>query len=236
MLGRSRRLKRDWEDMGGVDPMWAVLSQPEYRYGRGSLSAFFATGDVEVEHILHMAAGFGLPGRRHRCLDVGCGIGRVTAALARRFDECVGIDISPAMLELGRDLNRDVPNCSFLETHGENLADFESESFDMVNASIVLQHLPDSYAIRRYISEFVRVLVPGGVAVFQLPAAIPPLHRLQPRARVHLLRGSGVSGGRCTSVPTCIRSRCGRSRPPKWLGSSKRRTAASRWPSPTRVP
>ncbi len=194
MSRRSRQLKQDWQDLGRVDPLWAVLSRPEYHLRHGeALSSFFASGEAEVEHVLFLASRLGLPAGQRRCLDVGCGAGRVTRALARRFDECVGIDISESMVKLARELNRDVHNCSFVESEGEDLGSFESKSFDLVNASIVLQHLPDAQAIRRYIAEFMRVLTPQGVAIFQVPAAIPILHRLQPRARVfHLLRAVGV--------------------------------------------
>lgn len=98
------------------------------------------------------------------------------------------------MLVSARDLNADRPNCSFVSTGGDSLEQFGSGTFDLVNASIMLQHLANTGAIRGYIAEFIRVLAPGGVVVFQLPAGIPPLNRLQVRARAfHVLRSIGVS-------------------------------------------
>lgn len=38
-------------------------------------------------------------GRTRRLLDFACGTGRIISALAPRFDDAVGVDISPAMLE-----------------------------------------------------------------------------------------------------------------------------------------
>ncbi len=43
------------------------------------------------------------------------------------------------------------------------------ERFDLVYTNMVLQHMPPAFSAR-YIGEFVRVLSPGGVAVFQIPA------------------------------------------------------------------
>ena len=46
---------------------------------------------------------------------------------------------------------------------------FDSDSFAFVYSSIVLQHLEPRYQ-KRYLSEFIRVLAPGGLLVFQLPS------------------------------------------------------------------
>jgi len=43
-----------------------------------------------------------LPGRGRRALDAGCGSGRHTLALADRFDEVIGIDISQPLIDLAR--------------------------------------------------------------------------------------------------------------------------------------
>jgi hypothetical protein len=51
--------------------------------------------------------------------------------------------------------------------------------------------------IKGYLREFVRVLATGGLAVFQLPTAIPLRYRVQPRRHLYrLLRGAGVSAQR----------------------------------------
>lgn len=194
MSQRLQRLRRDRHDLGELDPLWGVLSQPEYQYGHGEAAEFFTTGEAEVGHVLSVAQRFELPRAHLRCLDVGCGIGRVTRSLAPHFDECIGIDISESMLVAARGPNADRPNCSFVSTDGESLEQFGPGTFDLVHASIMLQHLANTAAIRCHIAEFIRVLAPGGVAVFQLPAGIPPLNRLQARARVfHLLRSIGLS-------------------------------------------
>jgi hypothetical protein len=58
----------------------------------------------------------------------------------------------------------------------------------------VLQHLPSRALVESYLRDFIRILKPGGLLVFQLPCRIGLLHRLQPRRRLYtLLRGLGVS-------------------------------------------
>ena len=104
---------RDWDDLALVDPYWAVLAAEGKRDGGWGLDEFFATGEADVEQILATADQLGRPARRERALDFGCGVGRLTRALARRFDEAVGVDVSARMLEQARRLNADTPNVTF---------------------------------------------------------------------------------------------------------------------------
>src|SRR3954465_420863 len=59
------------------------------------------------------------------CVEVGCGPGRMTAALAERFDRVVAVDVSPAMVERARASVPD-PNVVFRVVSGERLDDVES--------------------------------------------------------------------------------------------------------------
>jgi ubiquinone/menaquinone biosynthesis C-methylase UbiE len=136
----------------------------------------------------------GLPQERDRALDFGCGLGRMTRALAAHFDACIGIDISEEMVRGARAANADVTNVSFEVNPATDLRRFEDASFDLVYSMIVLQHVPDRDAIESYVREFCRVLRPGGLAVFQLPTHIPAIFRLQWRRKLYLgLRRIGVS-------------------------------------------
>ena len=188
---------RDWEELAELDPLWAVLSDPAHAHGRWPLEEFFATGEGEVAGALEVAAELGLPQAFGDALDFGCGLGRLTRALGARFRRCVGVDVSARMVERARELNADVGSCEFVTTDADDLASFESGAFDLVYSSIVLQHLPSTDRIERYVGEFIRLLRPSGVAIFQIPAALPPRHRLQPRRRLYAaLRRVGVPPAR----------------------------------------
>src|SRR5205823_2698739 len=154
--------QQDWEELAGIDPLWAILSAPEGRDGRWQLEAFFISGETEIEQALADGPAT-RPGRRERALDFGCGVGRLTRALSSRFAECYGIDISARMIELAQDLNRDRPGCTFVLNDRPDLSQFDSSSFDLVYSSLVLQHMPSPEIALGYISEFLRLVRPDGL-------------------------------------------------------------------------
>jgi ubiquinone/menaquinone biosynthesis C-methylase UbiE len=180
------RHRRDWEELAAVDPLWAILAAPERRWGRWPLDEFFATGEEEIAQVLDVASGLGYPTQHERALDFGCGVGRLTRALSGRFREAVGIDISEEMIRLARELSPP-ENCSFELNTRSDLTHFASASFDFVYSSLVLQHLPRRDLVRAYLGEFLRVLRPGGLAVFQALSHLPVARRLQPRRRAYAL-------------------------------------------------
>ena len=189
------RNRQEWEELASLDPLWAVLTYPKYRYGKWQLDAFFATGRDEVAHVMKAASRHDLPQRRNVALDFGCGVGRLTRALAEEFDHVYGVDISQSMIEHAKVLNADIPNCTFVVNPFGDLALFENESFGFVYSSLVLQHLPTRRQIFQYVSEFLRVTRAGGLVVFQLLSRIPLLERMQLRRRLY-------SGLRAVGMPS----------------------------------
>ena len=110
------------------------------------------------------SAGYLLPSLRPRLdlLDVGCGPGTITVDLAARVapGRVLGIDVSgdplaearAAASAAGVDVSFEVGNVYALEA--------DDDSFDVVHAHQVLQHLTDPVAALR---EMARVCRPGGV-------------------------------------------------------------------------
>jgi SAM-dependent methyltransferase len=186
------RHRRDWEDLAEIDPLWAILASPETRGGRWDVDAFFASGEAEIAEVLRSAETLGYPRRRERALDFGCGVGRLTRALSESFDDAVGLDISVEMIRLARELNDGRP-CRFEVNDRGDLGGLEPASFDFVYSSLVLQHMPSTEVIRSYIGEFLRVVRPDGLIVFQSVEHLPRARRIQPRRRVYsVLRRLGL--------------------------------------------
>jgi SAM-dependent methyltransferase len=104
-----------------------------------------------------------------RVLEVGCGSGVVLRDVARRIapsGTAVGLDLSPALLEVARGLAEEEGLSELVELReGDARAlPFEDGEFDAVLAITTLSHVPEA---ERAISELVRVIRPGGrVGVF----------------------------------------------------------------------
>ena len=179
---------RDWEEMANVDPLWAILSNPEKRFRNWNLDDFLRTGEVEISDLMESANQIGLPKQRRTAIDFGCGVGRLTRALRNYFPECHGVDISTNMLDMARKLT---PECDFRQAG--DLSSFSDGSADLVYSCMVLQHQPDHKHVAGLIADMVRVLAPGGLLVFQLPLYLPWRNRLQLRRRGYrLLRALGL--------------------------------------------
>ena len=163
------RARRHWEALAKTDPLWAILSQDSARDNRWEIDGFFATGESEIAEVMEYVASLGSGSDRRSALDFGCGVGRLTRALAERFDEVWGIDIAPSMIELARRYDRHPDRSHFAVNTRSDLQMFGNDRFGFLYSSIVLQHVEPRYQMR-YLSEFIRVLTPGGVAVFQLPS------------------------------------------------------------------
>ena len=187
--------KQDWERLAEVDPLWAVLTAPDQKGGAWDVDAFFATGEAEIAHVSSVLNGLGRPSAlTGRALDFGCGVGRLTRALGSRYELAVGVDISEAMVAQARRLNESFPRCEFRVNAAPDLGQFETDSFDFVYSSIVLQHVPSAAEIERYVTEFLRLARPKGLVVFGIPRHISFPYSLQPRRRLYgLLRRLGVS-------------------------------------------
>jgi 2-polyprenyl-3-methyl-5-hydroxy-6-metoxy-1,4-benzoquinol methylase len=161
------RLRRNWENLGRADPMWAVLTQAGTEGGKWDEAAFFQTGRDFVDWLGSWLALHQIPIPKGNALDFGCGLGRLTQALAPHFTTVTGVDISQPMIDGARAKNRHGDRVRYVCNVRSDLSAFDTGSFDYVQSVIVLQHMLPVYSLA-YVREFMRVLRPGGLAFFQL--------------------------------------------------------------------
>jgi len=159
----------NWDEFGKQDPLWAILTDPRYRGNRWDPNKFFETGRAHISGVMTELDRIGVKVQRRWALDFGCGVGRLTQALCEHFVQCSGVDIAPSMVAEAERYNRYGARCQYHVNKADNLRLFADNSFDFVFSLIVLQHLEPENA-KGYIREFMRVLAPGGVLVFQVPS------------------------------------------------------------------
>lgn len=158
-----------WEEQARADPLWAILSERS-KLGRGwQLDRFLATGEEQVCTWLKRIEDSKIHIRTQMAVDFGCGIGRLTQPLGRRFDHAIGIDIAPTMLRIARAINPHPEKIEFVLNTQDDLAVIPTDSSDLVVSHITLQHIKPEIS-ERYLREFFRILRPGGVILFQLPS------------------------------------------------------------------
>jgi ubiquinone/menaquinone biosynthesis C-methylase UbiE len=106
--------------------------------------------------------GAARPGER--ALDLGCGAGEFTAALAGAGVDVVGADVAEAALERAR---RRHPGLRFVNVPFDGPLPFEDCSFELVWAGEVIEHVADT---AEWLSEVRRVLSPGGRLLVTTPS------------------------------------------------------------------
>jgi SAM-dependent methyltransferase len=182
-MNSLKELQRNWEGLAQADPMWAICTDPRKRNSLWTREDFFATGRKEIETVLGYSAGIDVCiDKSLPALDFGCGVGRLTRAMSEYFPECTGVDISPTMISMAQELNRDRPHCYFQLNEGVRLNSLPDNHFGFIYTSLVLQHIAEPCS-HEYIAELVRVLRPSGVFIFQVPEKLRanPLTKVRTR-------------------------------------------------------
>jgi SAM-dependent methyltransferase len=175
-----RDVREFWEKHARRDPLWAILSDPAKRGRKWRLDEFFETGRREISVLLYHLDRLAIPYGRGAALDFGCGIGRLTQALAPHFSRTDGVDISDTMIRLANRLNRHPDRVRYHVNAGSDLRIFPDRAFDFIYSNIVLQHLPPELSLG-YLAEFLRLLRPAGLLIFQLSSRLRDRESLPPK-------------------------------------------------------
>jgi SAM-dependent methyltransferase len=98
-------------------------------------------------------------------LDLGCGGGQTTIALARAGAKATGVDSSRAQLRHARRLAAGETNVDYVHADITRLDGFADESYDLAFSAYALPYVED---VQACLAEWWRVLRPGGRLVFSL--------------------------------------------------------------------
>jgi SAM-dependent methyltransferase len=166
------RIHQAWEYLGETDPYWSVVTQPQYhmdqfeshkdqffKSGKYSADLFFAA--LRRNHVNPNLIGL--------CLEVGCGVGRVTNYLAQTVAQVLGADISAHHLDIARDhLVKEGRSNVTLKQLTDIRALNDLPSVDAIFSVITLQHNPPP-VIAWMLRTLLGCLKPSGVAYLQIP-------------------------------------------------------------------
>jgi SAM-dependent methyltransferase len=157
-VGRHRSDEASWDEWYRRAGRRALATRAP-RDERG----YFECGARQVQEILDL---IGHP-TGARLLEIGCGDGRMTLELARRFSSVVALDVSPLILDACRRNLAAVDNVELVLGGPDALRSFPAGSFDCVLSATVFQHIKDRAVIDGYVRETVRLLGGGGGAALQ---------------------------------------------------------------------
>jgi cyclopropane fatty-acyl-phospholipid synthase-like methyltransferase len=156
---------------------WDARAKENARYYVATLKddwtdeEFFASGEQTVsEEILTDMVNIcqGKDPKEMRVIEIGCGAGRITRALARLFGEVRGVDVSGEMVEQARKALANTPNASVYQNNGMDLSVLPEGPYDFAFSTIVFQHIPSRDVIYNYVREVNRLLRPGALFKFQV--------------------------------------------------------------------
>jgi len=154
----------DWKNVGAHwesnAETWTIYSRAGYDIYRDALNtpAFL--------ELLPPVAGL-------KGLDLGCGEGTNTRAVARLGADMTGLDIAPTFLRYARETEAQDPlGITYVEGNGETI-DFPEASFDFVTAFMSMMDMANQ---RQVLKSVHRVLKPGGFLQFSIlhPCFVPP--------------------------------------------------------------
>jgi cyclopropane fatty-acyl-phospholipid synthase-like methyltransferase len=161
------KMKRDWDERARENARYYVNTAND----NWTDEDFYATGERTVtEEILTDLQNIcqGAEPKEMRVLEIGCGAGRVTRALASLFGEVHAVDVSGEMVKLARTALAKYPNASVYQNNGQDLSVVPDLRFDFAFSTIVFQHIPSREVIETYVREVSRLLRPGALFKFQV--------------------------------------------------------------------
>ena len=98
-------------------------------------------------------------------VDVGCGGGILSDAMARRGAQVLGIDLAAKALQVAKlhAIEAATPRIDYREVSAEQLAGESPEAFDVVTCMEMLEHVPDPSSV---VDACARLVKPGGWVFF----------------------------------------------------------------------
>ena len=166
------RVIAQWHALGEAEPHWSNDTSERNKrenIDEDAIRDFYAAGYDWMTTLAAFESRSGVKIKDGVCLELGCGVGKYTEALAKRFDHVIAVDVSSGGLavcaERAKTLGLTNVTTSLL-TSTDDLTKFGQIDFFLSLST--LQHNPPP--VQKFlIDDALRSLPPGGFCLFQTP-------------------------------------------------------------------
>jgi len=161
------KLYDDWRKIGEEKPYWGVLTNDLFLPENidDNIENFYEKGRKDVRNLRKIAREIDFFFEGKRILDFGCGVGRLSLAMAPYAASVVGVDISEGQLKEARK-NCKYGNVEFRQS-SDDLTKLDIGFFDGITSLLTLQHNRPPL-IRRFVDQLLQLLNPGGHAFLHI--------------------------------------------------------------------
>ena len=169
-----KHIQKVWTKFGEDEPYWSVLTDKKFRsdqiYQENLIDSFYDTGSHDLSYFDAFLQRNDIKVPEEATIaEFGCGVGRVTRFLARRYKRVLAFDVSRSHLAAARARlsKENIDNVEFILVEGpEGLSALRG--VDVFFSLIVLQHNPPPI-ICDVLERAFDGLANGGIAFFQVP-------------------------------------------------------------------
>jgi SAM-dependent methyltransferase len=168
------RMRAEWDERARENARFFIATSNE----AWSDDEFFESGRQNLRDEILTDLGNicqGKDPKQMKVIEIGCGEGRITRALAEFFGEIYAVDVSGEMITRAKTALADVPNAHVFQNNGFDLQVLGDVQADFAFSYIVFQHIPSHEVIYSYVREVQRLLRPGGLFKFQVQGSLEDL-------------------------------------------------------------
>ncbi len=169
---------KTWEQKARENPLYGVMSHEEFIESGADptakeLDTFYARGSEMVSVWISPWLTETRTTNDMRILEFGCGMGRLTNAMAKIHppENVYGIDISGTMISHAIKNTLDACQYSVIEESGS--FPYEDNQFDRIYSYAVFQHISEKRVVESSIREIGRILKPNGHVKLNFEMAFP---------------------------------------------------------------